>query len=482
MKRKTSMLFPLLVAALALSACRPMPAGDAVANQGDGGCGQTLGEAQANHAPGEDGRQAATAAPVPYLTEPHWRETLAFGDFNIDIDLDVEAPEVGWFPVHTVERAEFTDGDERAELPLACLLRDVRGVRPGGDTKEEIRRIRQRILEGVYDRETGRKVRLPEEEIRRIIDEMETVYALAPTADSYEPALGLKPVATGTHWAYYLANGTEWDVLIEPDMLTVQRLPGGAVEPEPRAPEGTAAEGEARHPLERAELTQAEAEAVVADFLARANIGSFGISLIEEARIVQNYSGETISEGYRVECARVGCLPASSRQYDGGNGLRFLGDVYATAAPPETMTIYVDEVGDVYATAAPSETMTIYVDEGGIRQLVWADPLAIAEQAAENAELLPFGEIQSLIRQALRATLSRTGDEQSGRALSGGRVTRVVLSTCCIPQEDAPGRFCLTPAWFVLVSLNEREADGALPLVVAVNAVDGGCIAPGQSG
>ena len=131
MKRKTSMLFPLLVAALALSACRPMPAGDAVANQGDGGCGQTLGEAQANHAPGEDGRQAATAAPVPYLTEPHWRETLAFGDFNIDIDLDVEAPEVGWFPVHTVERAEFTDGDERAELALACLLRDVRGVRPG---------------------------------------------------------------------------------------------------------------------------------------------------------------------------------------------------------------------------------------------------------------------------------------------------------------------------------------------------------------
>lgn len=463
MKRTHTLPAVLAVLLLVLSAaCRPPSAGDAAANRGDGGCGQTLGEAQANHAPGEDVWQAATATSAPYLMEPHWQETLAFGDFNIDIDLDVEAPEVGRFAVHTVERAAFTDGDERVKQVLACLLWDVRGVRPGGDTKEEIRRIRQHIPEGVYDRETGRKIRLSEEEALRIIDEMETAYALAPAADCYEPARGLKPVAAGTHWAYYLADGAEWDVRIEPDTLTVQRLPGGAVEPEPRAPEGTAAGEEARHPLERAELTQAEAEAAVADFFARANIGTFSISLIEKARIVRNYSGETVSEGYQVECARVDCFPASSRQYGGGNGLRFS--------------------DDVCATAALSETMTIYVDEGGIRQIVWADPLAIVEQATENAELLPFGEIQSLIRKALRAMLSRTGDGQSGRSLSGGRVTRVVLSTCCVPQEDAPGRFCLMPAWFVLVSLNEREASDIRLQAVAINAVDGSRIAPEKSG
>ncbi len=66
--------------------------------------------------------------------------------------------------------------------------------------------------------------------------------------------------------------------------------------------------------------------------------------------------------------------------------------------------------------------------------------------------------------------------------LSGGRATRGGLSTCRIPPEDASGRFCLTPARIVPVSLNEREADGTLLRAIAVNAVDGGCIAPGQSG
>ena len=99
------------------------------------------------------------------------------------------------------------------------------------------------------------------------------------------------------------------------------------------------------------------------------------------------------------------------------------------------------------------------------------------EQAAQNIELLPFDQMQSLIRQALRASLSWTGDKQSGSVFSGGRVTRVVLSACCIPQKDAPGRFYLTPAWFVLVSLNELEAKGALPQAIAINAVDGSRIA-----
>lgn len=68
---------------------------------------------------------------------------------------------------------------------------------------------------------------------------------------------------------------------------------------------GNAVDGEPPHPLEHVELTQAEAEAIVADFLERADIGTFGISHIEKARTVRSYSGETISEGWRIKCARV---------------------------------------------------------------------------------------------------------------------------------------------------------------------------------
>ena len=463
LRAHTAAFLALLLALL--SACQPTPEVEPVVNKGDGVYEQKLSEAQATAAP-QNGQAAAsaaapvpTAAPDPYLTQPHWQEAIAFRNFTIDIDVDVEAPEAGLFPVYAVEGADFADGDARVAQVLDCLLEDVVGVRPGGDTREDVYRMMQAMLQGQYDEASGEFIPPNDDEAERIVSEMTELAATAPTADSYEPAPGIEPVATGTHRAYKLANGEEWDVRIEPDALTVQRLPGGAVQPERWVLEGAAVAGETPHPLEHVELTQAEAEAIVADFLERADIGTFGVSLMEKARIVRNYTGETISEGYRFECTRVGgdCLPFSFRQYSGGNSLRFS--------------------DDAYAPGLPQETMTLYVDGGGVRQFVWTAPLTIVEQAAQNIELLPFDQMQSLIRQALRASLSWTGDKQSGSVFSGGRVTRVVLSACCIPQKDAPGRFYLTPAWFVLVSLNELEAKGALPQAIAINAVDGSRIA-----
>ena len=68
--------------------------------------------------------------------------------------------------------------------------------------------------------------------------------------------------------------------------------------------------------------------------------------------------------------------------------------------------------------------------------MIWADPLAVVEPA-QSGELLPFARVQALIRQALRASLGRAGDGADGSAVSNGRVSAVVLTSCCIPQEDA---------------------------------------------
>ena len=53
----------------------------------------------------------------------------------------------------------------------------------------------------------------------------------------------------------------------------------------------------------------------------------------------------------------------------------------------------------------------------------------------------------------------------------------MILSSCCIPQRDAPGRFYLTPAWFVLVGFDIDIPYAALPQILAINAVDGSRIA-----
>lgn len=360
-------------------------------------------------------------------------------NYTLTIDLDVEVPEGGPFPVCAVERADFAGGDARVAQALACLPAQVKGVRPGGDTKEEVYRLMQSMLRGAYDEQLGQFVPPDGEEARRIVAEMTRRAAAAPEADGYEPARGVKPVAPGTRWAYYLANGEEWDVLLEPDLLRIERLPGGSVQAEHGARRDGAVDG----PPEQAALTQAEAEAAVEDFLARSDIGAFGILRIEPALLKRNYTGETISEGYRATCVRVcaGCRPLDLRQC-AGFGARFGDGAQAADLPPETLTLYVDG--------------------GGVRQLIWADPLAVVE-TAQSGELLPFARVQALIRQALRASLGRAGDGADGSAVSNGRVSAVVLTSCCIPQEDAPGRFLLTPAWVALISHGDPQRRGGAP-------------------
>lgn len=371
----------LLTLAPPLAACRPAAEGDAAGNGTDGARDRQPAQ--------------AAAAPTPRLTGLHWQEEIVLQNYTLTIDLDVEVPEGGPFPVCAVERADFAGGDARVAQALACLPAQVKGVRPGGDTKEEVYRLMQSMLRGAYDEQLGQFVPPDGEEARRIVAEMTRRAAAAPEADGYEPARGVKPVAPGTRWAYYLANGEEWDVLLEPDLLRIERLPGGSVQAEHGARRDGAVDG----PPEQAALTQAEAEAAVEDFLARSDIGAFGILRIEPALLKCNYTGETISEGYRATCVRVcaGCRPLDLRQC-AGFGARF---------------------GD---------------------------------------------GAQALIRQALRASLGRAGDGADGSAVSNGRVSTVVLTSCCIPQEDAPGRFLLTPAWVALISHGDPlRRGGPLP-------------------
>lgn len=380
----------LLTLAPPLAACRPAAEGDAAGNGTDGARDRQPAQ--------------AAAAPTPRLTGLHWQEEIVLQNYTLTIDLDVEVPEGGPFPVCAVERADFAGGDARVAQALACLPAQVKGVRPGGDTKEEVYRLMQSMLRGAYDEQLGQFVPPDGEEARRIVAEMTRRAAAAPEADGYEPARGVKPVAPGTRWAYYLANGEEWDVLLEPDLLRIERLPGGSVQAEHGARRDGAVDG----PPEQAALTQAEAEAAVEDFLARSDIGAFGILRIEPALLKCNYTGETISEGYRATCVRVcaGCRPLDLRQC-AGFGARF---------------------GD---------------------------------------------GAQALIRQALRASLGRAGDGADGSAVSNGRVSTVVLTSCCIPQEDAPGRFLLTPAWVALISHGDPQRRGGAPQAIVLSAVDG---------
>lgn len=110
----------LLTLAPPLAACRPAAEGDAAGNGTDGARDRQPAQ--------------AAAAPTPRLTGLHWQEEIVLQNYTLTIDLDVEVPEGGPFPVCAVERADFAGGDARVAQVLACLPAQVKGVRPGGDT------------------------------------------------------------------------------------------------------------------------------------------------------------------------------------------------------------------------------------------------------------------------------------------------------------------------------------------------------------
>ena len=128
---------------------------------------------------------------------------------------------------------------------------------------------------------------------------------------------------------------------------------------------------------------------------------------------------------------------------------------------------------EAYASSLPLETVSMFVDETGICSLSWMNPLKVETQATSTIELLPYDKIQEIIRQAIKNSLSWAGNNEHGSILGDGKVTRIILSSCYIPQKDLPDHFYLTPTWFVLLGFDQGLSQGVLEQALAINAVDG---------
>lgn len=390
------------------------------------------------------------------LTEMHWTDEVVLRNFTFTVDVDVEAPVSGSFPVYAVEPSPFLRDDTRAEAILNDLIPEVTGRREGGMTKEELENEMNIFLRGDYDDEKGVYIAPGEDEKKEMLPIYSEAIEAAPSADIFTPASNRDVFSASASVAYQTTDGNCWDVTANLNQLTVEKLPRGVIQPERWIIAGTATPDEPKGTtLQNVKITQEEAEQVVSSFLNRVQIGDFAVASIEKARILDAYTFETYAEGWHVECARVAgqCRPFAYKRYRSGNSLRFPDE--ATSAWPEP------------------ETLTMFVDESGIRKLIWMNPMETAEAVTDGAELIPFEEMKGIILQTLHSSLSWAGDQEHGSRLGDGRVTRVILSVCCIPQKDAPGKYCLMPAWFILAGFNASLDSGVQPQAFAVNAVDG---------
>lgn len=469
MKRIACWVCLVLACLLLCVACQPTPTRAPVVNKGDGKYEQALQEAQEREKNSANSGTAETPAPYAYLA--HWSESLDLPNFSVTIDADVEVPEKSTFSVYRVESTRFSEQTDALPDILDILIRDVDGVRSGVMTREDCQEKIIYLQWGRYDDELMEYVPYTLQEQKEVDAEIQTLTELmktAPAEDDYAPLSGGLHVDVPSDFVYQTKSGKQWKVKIEESTVSISQ-PGARPYPESWFIHDKASPGRpAPTPYQNIRISEEEARAIVNDFISDIGDDTWVITNIERAGMLKEYynvltDDHTETEGWQVDCLRGG-ENAVLFDYHNSGGER----------------LHFNEAA--YSAPLPLESLQLFVDGNGIYSLWWDNPLEITGTVAENINLLPFEEIQSIFIQTMRNGLGWAADHPSANgelnSTRKGIVERIVLSYSYVQERDNPGQFLMTPTWFfwyTTQATRDAISQGYVvdPVIIAINAVDG---------
>lgn len=460
--RKTVYLW-IVCMLLPLCACQPTPENEAVVNKRDGVYEQKLEIAKETEQQSmisktekaeESSAPAPTAVPV-YEFEPHWTDTVSLRNFDVTIDVDVEAPTVANFPVYRVTSSQFAADDDRIQTVCKVLMGEVVAVRSGGATIQDLKEKLELIQLGEYDPQTKTRHPYDSDTYKKLFENIMKEMEVAPDENVFSDASEIQLKSLPAEAVYKNKDGILWAISCTETSFYLSRYPRSASQPERWVISGDAILGEPKGTtLQNVSCTEKEARQYVKSFFDAIDIGEMNISKIEKGRVVDIDTLEILKEGWVVECARTGgnCSAVNYQYIISGGSLRYSDDAYSAGLNPEGIVLFVD-------------------DEG-VASFSWNSPLEIVKKEVDNIEILPFEQAQELMRQAMYNGLSWTGNKETGSAFSGAYVRRIALSYCFTPVKDNPDEFYFTPTWFVIMQFNGM-AENVSAFSFALNAVDG---------
>ncbi len=437
----------ILVIFLLLTACQPTPEEDIVVNRGDGALEAAI---------------AATAVPSEQPLLPvdevgqrveHWTDELTIRGLTCTIDADIVLPDKKIFPVYRV-RQRTLDAATAAQV-LDYFLADATGACETTRTREQVLLDLMAARKGNYVSYDGVSVWEPydgqEEDIARLEQELQNT-----PEETFGPVPDTVPL--DPPYTYALPDGGRVRVQVSQDSLYATAYGVySIVQPENWVMDGEAYPGEpAGTTLKNVKLTQAEAEAMAQAFLEQAGLTYLGLAEAEKARILQDITYETLSEGWQLIYVRSdgGCIPVYYYNQQTG---------------------YLYQRSEDYAPRWYPEALRLYVDENGIQSFEWSRPLEIVETMNENVLLLEFDEIREQITQAIAHGYAYMSEKMGGSGNYAVTVNRIVLTNVLVPMRDTVEYQMLVPAWLVFY---QQQMGAAEPLTafIAVNAVDGSTI------
>ena len=430
-----------------LSACQPTPEEDIIVNKGDGALEAAI---------------AATAVPSEQPLLPvdevgerveHWTDELHIRGLTCTIDADIVLPDKKIFPVYRV-RQRTLDAATAAQV-LDYFLADATGACETTRTREQVLLDLMAARKGNYVSYDGVSVWEPydgqEEDIARLEQELQNT-----PEETFGPVPDTVPL--DPPYTYALPDGGRVRVQVSQDSLYATAYGVySIVQPENWVMDGEAYPGEpAGTTLKNVKLTQAEAEAMAQAFLEQAGLTYLGLAEAEKARILQDITFETLSEGWQLIYVRSdgGCIPVYYYNQQTG---------------------YLYQRSEDYAPRWYPEALRLYVDENGVQEMEWDRPLEIVETMNENVLLLEFDEIRGQITQAIEHGYAYMSEKMGGSRQHEVTVTSIVLTNVLVPMRDTVEYQMLVPAWLVFY---QQQMGAAEPLTafIAVNAVDGSTI------
>ncbi len=436
-----------------MAACQPTPDQAVVVNKGDGKlegiiAGPTA--AQQTIMPEESGNKEDTDAGEVITYTEQWKETYTLPNLVCDINADVILPAANEYPVFKMQQHDF-DTETLGKI-VDYFTQNATGVRETSDTKEELEELLIQTKKGVYMmNDDGGKWESYDGQEQDIANLEDRIRNAKP--ETFDPITD-ETIAIPMKKTYGMPDNKRVHVDSNPQKIRIAITKFGTVQPESWVVAGEAYPGEPKGTtIDNVKISEDEAKKEVYDFLAAADIKSYGIAETEKARILDQYTYEHMSEGWLITLTR-----------NDGNII----PVYIDATKTSGLFYYKP---DEFTYRWPYEYIRIYVDENGIQSFDWENPTEVVKEMNSNVPIIGFDDAKERIRQYMKFAFAKRTE---GREILEQHITmnKIVLTNVLAPIKDEPDYHMFVPAWVVYYD----QVDGlgqSNTSVLALNAIDG---------
>ncbi|MFZ7121488.1 MAG: DUF6034 family protein, partial [Eubacteriaceae bacterium] len=371
----------IIISFFFISACQSTPTDKVVTNKGDNSLNKLINQSPVPNAEGK--------YPAPDI----WKETLSGlrDDLTINIDANIEIPNVDAYPVAKIEPDEITQED--ADKIMDVLIRDEQLIMPMANdlenptTKkaigEEILRLKESIinpnsnLNYFYEKGTE-EYNEKLAEINKKIDVLEHEIVNAPEK---MPINKISRKFKSDYPGWYNIKGytqTSYIDIVRPieEPFYWQRIVFNK--------KAFHSEFSSKiSNLKGITISQEDAEKKAYDFLKNLGINNMQISLTCSAYQTSLFDDNTMDNIYETpQCF----------------AFIFTKNVEGIPITYQETRLDSEQLTKQFAPIFPQESIKVIIDDNGILEFVWEPPSKVTNILNSNVELLPYEDIQKIFK------------------------------------------------------------------------------------